>query len=229
MMRSSIRRRFARRGVAGLAALALGGLATGCGGAPQYRYLSDSRSGIVVQLPQTWVDIDGADVLAVTADRIPEADNALVSHWVAGFAARSGVDPGTIFTPTQDQPGGFVRSRYLLNSELFDGGPTRLSVQVLLNQLNDLAMLPPGGNVTERQSFGVITDSGANGVRYDLTLTFPDGAIRLQYIAVADIERQFVDTLVIGCSTACYEANRDQIERVVSTFTVIEGQGGVRR
>lgn len=211
------------------AAIAVATLA-GCGAAPRYQYLTDGFSGTIVQIPAAWTVVNGEAILAVTAQRVPDADNAVLSRYIEGFSAADNLDPAQLLAATNAVPSGYVRSRYLLTSELQHGMASNLSVRDLLDQLNDLSVLPADATITVVRSFGVVTDSGANGVGYELRLEYGDGGVAtVSYVVVGDVARGVVNTLVIGCSAGCYETERAAIERVVDSFTVVDGQVRPRR
>jgi hypothetical protein len=192
-------------------------VSTGCS-APSNQYLGDQTSGVIVQIPKSWKVIESAEMLAVTANRVPQADTAALSRWLYGFSADSTAVGETILQLGGTKPSGMVRSRYFLNSEIDGRGWT---VTNLLNSLNDMAILPGGGNISSRQGGGVYTNSGVNGVRYTLELTFPDGKMTVQYVAVVDILHGQLNTLIIGCSSECYSIWSAEINRVAESFTVM--------
>lgn len=204
------------------------GVLAGCSLAPNYQYVSDESSGVVVQIPKTWMFVDGEDILAVAAERAGADDAVIVSRWLRGFHADGQVAPKEFFDPSNSVPAGVVRSRYLLNSEMVHGEESNISARALLDQLDDLALIQPNAEIVSRVSYGVVSDAGANGVGYDLTLAYPTGTVRLHYIAVGDVRRGLVNTLIVGCSSSCYEAHSEVIEQIASTFTVISTPGGVR-
>lgn len=218
------RRRIVHAGIIVLALI----LGTGCIPGPEHQYLRDTTSGATLQLPLEWVVLDGGEVLAVAAERVPEFDNAAVSRWIHGFTAGQDVRAADLLTPTAGVPGGVIRSRYLLNSEVVHGPASNISVRALLDQLNDLAMIQPGPEIVDRRSEGV-TMAGANGVSYELTLRYPSGDLKLRYVAVADVARGFVTTLLVGCTASCYAAYQDEIAQIVESFTVVELQKAPQR
>jgi len=192
-------------------------VATGCS-APSYRYLGDKTSGVIVQIPKSWKVIESSEMLAVTANRVPQADTAVLSRWLYGFSADKTAVGETVLLLGGTTPSGMVRSRYFLNSEIDGKG---WSVTNLLNALNDMAILPGGGNISSRQGGGVYTDSGINGVRYTLEITYPDGKMTVQYVVAVDILHGQMNTLIIGCSSACYSTWSAEINRVADSFTVM--------
>jgi hypothetical protein len=196
------------------------GVLAGCG-IERHQYLGDSRSGLIVQIPDEWSIIEAEDVLDVPVGRTPDSDNVVVSRWLYGFSASSSASAETLFSGAANQPGGVVRSRYLLQHELLD----KISVAALLDQVNDLALLPNGTTVTGRSGDGgVVTESGANGVTTVLSAQTPTGTIKVRYVAVVDVVRGQVNTLVIGCSSECYDANEALVEQIAGSFTVMPVQ-----
>jgi hypothetical protein len=192
-------------------------IGSGCS-APSNQYLGDKTSGVIVQIPKTWKVIESSEMLAVTANRVPQADTAALSRWLYGFSADETAVGETVLQLGGTTPSGMVRSRYFLNSEIDGKGWT---VTNLLNALNDMAILPGGGNISSRQGGGVYTDSGINGVRYTLEITYPDGKMTIQYVVAVDILHGQLNTLIIGCSSECYSTWSAEINRVADSFTVM--------
>lgn len=194
---------------------------SGCSGSEPYRYLSDPVSGTIVQIPEEWTVLEGDELLAVTAQRLPDRDNALFSRWLYGFSADSSATGETLLGSSQSKPGGMVRSRYLTQAELVEAN-TELTVRKVLEQVNDMALLPTKGEIVEREGFGVITESGVNGIGYTILLRTDEGEMRVRYIAVIDPRVGQLNSLLIGCSAACFEEWKDTIDQVSQRFTVVD-------
>jgi hypothetical protein len=200
--------------------LAAAALLGACGGVNEYQYLSDKTSGVVVQVPSEWRILEGDEILKVTAGRLPEADTAVFSRWLYGFSGDSTATGETLLTPGSAEPGGIIRSRYLLQGEV--STPAGLSVKNLFNSINDMAILPAEGQIMSYEGFGVITESGVNGVGYDVVIKFSTGDMKLTYIVTVDPRVGQLNTLLVGCSTGCYDANTQQIQKLVKSFTVVD-------
>jgi dihydrodipicolinate reductase len=100
--------------------------------------------------------------------------------------------------------------------------PAGLSVKNLFNSINDMAILPAEGQIMSYEGFGVITESGVNGVGYDVVIKFSTGDMKLTYIVTVDPRVGQLNTLLVGCSTGCYDANTQQIQKLVKSFTVVD-------
>jgi len=192
-----------------------------CGYTQEYQYLSDKTSGVIVQIPSEWSVLEGDKILAVTAQRLPETDNAVMSRWLYGFSADSNARAENLLSPTAGKPGGIVRSRYLLQGEV--ALPEGLAVRTLLGQLNDMALIEGGGlTETGRSAFGVITESGINGVGHTVELSSTEGPMTVRYIVTVDPRAGQVNTFLIGCSKTCFDEYSTDIDRVSSSFTVVD-------
>lgn len=204
-----------------LGAALIGSLVVGCGYAQTYQYLTDTTSGVIVQIPEGWLVLEGDKILAVTAERLPEADNAVMSRWLYGFSADPNARADNLISPTAQQPGGVVRSRYLLQSEVV--GAEGLAARTLLGQINDMALISGGDLVeTGRSAFGIITKSGVNGVGHTVELSTAGGSITVRYIVTVDPRVGQVNSFLIGCSTTCFERYLDEINQVSASFTVVD-------
>jgi len=196
-------------------------LVAGCGYTQKYQYLTDTTSGLIVQIPEKWTVLEGDKILAVTADRLPEADNAVMSRWLYGFSADPDARAETILSPTAQQPGGVVRSRYLLQSEVVMA--EGLAARTLLSQFNDMALISGGDLIeTARRAFGIITESGVNGVGHTVEFSTVDGPMTVRYIVTVDPRAGQVNTFLIGCSTPCFKQYEAEINQVSRSFTVVD-------
>lgn len=196
-------------------------LVVGCGYTQKYQYLTDTTSGLIVQIPDNWTVLEGDTILAVTAERLPEADNAVMSRWLYGFSADPNAKAGNLIGPTAEQPGGVVRSRYLLQSEVVMA--EGLAARTLLGQFNDMALISGGDLVeTGRSAFGIITKSGVNGVGHTLELSTANGPMTVRYIVTVDPRVGQVNSFLIGCSTPCFKQYEKEIDQVSRSFTVVD-------
>jgi hypothetical protein len=204
-----------------LAGIVLVLAAAGCGYTQKYQYLTDTTSGLIVQIPENWTVLEGDKILAVTAERLPEADNAVMSRWLYGFSAEAGVDAKNLLSPTAGKPGGVVRSRYLLQSEVVMA--EGLAARTLLRQFNDMALIGEGDFIeTGRSAFGVITESGVNGVGHTVELSTANGPMTVRYIVTVDPRVGQVNSFLIGCSTSCFKQYEKEINQVSRSFTVVD-------
>jgi hypothetical protein len=196
-------------------------LVVGCGYTQKYQYLTDTTSGLIVQIPEKWTVLEGDKILAVTAERLPEADNAVMSRWLYGFSADPDARAETLISPTAGQPGGVVRSRYLLQSEVVMA--EGLAARTLLSQFNDMALISGGDLVeTGRSAFGIITESGVNGIGHTVELSTANGPMTVRYIVTVDPRVGQVNSFLIGCSTTCFKQYEAEINQVSRSFTVVD-------
>lgn len=204
-----------------LAGIVLALLVVGCGYTQKYQYLTDTTSGLIVQIPEKWTVLEGDKILAVTAERLPEADNAVMSRWLYGFSADPEAKAESLISPTASQPGGVVRSRYLLQSEVVMA--EGLAARTLLSQFNDMALIGGGDLVeTGRSAFGIITESGVNGIGHTVELSTANGPMTVRYIVTVDPRVGQVNSFLIGCSTSCFKQYEKEINQVSRSFTVVD-------
>lgn len=204
-----------------LAGIVLALLVVGCGYTQKYQYLTDTTSGLIVQIPEKWTVLEGDKILAVTAERLPEADNAVMSRWLYGFSADPEAKAESLVSPTASQPGGVVRSRYLLQSEVVMA--EGLAARTLLSQFNDMALIGGGDLVeTGRSAFGIITESGVNGIGHTVELSTANGPMTVRYIVTVDPRVGQVNSFLIGCSTSCFKQYEKEINQVSRSFTVVD-------
>jgi hypothetical protein len=200
------------------AAIGMSLFASACEQVPRYQYLNDDFSGVIVQIPDTWVELDVGDVLAVPADRLPEGDTAALSRWIVGFAGNRSVKADGLLQPTAQVPTGVVRSRFVVNSEFQQRETT---IDVLMAKMNDLGFLPPGGEIIERENSGFVSDAGPNGIVVKTRARYGEGEMVYYYVFSVDPVKSLLSTMLIGCSAECYETHQDQIDSVARSFRVV--------
>lgn len=197
------------------------GVALLCAGCSVDRgnYLQSTNGDVVVALPAGWDHIDAEAILSLSVERLPAQDHLVLSHWVAGFSAQSNADPGTLFSGTSAYVGGIVRSRHIVSPEL-DIEP--LSVNALLSQMNDLALLPNGAELVTQRNQRARTFAGTvNGIETEFDFATATGTITARYVVAVDVLRGQLHSLFIGCSATCFDTYRADIDRIVDSFTIV--------
>lgn len=214
-----------RRGLVGGLAFLLAAVLTtiglsGCG-APQYTYVADSSAGTFYKVPHGWHQIsqkslnaalqaaggsgDGVWSTAYDADSTPSADHFLAADVGQPFVF---AEVGTL-TPT-------------------------VSAELSYNMLRDF-MLPvtssarqadaqsgfPLTNFKQLRDATITGKQGVHGVRETFQYTFPNGvADTFDEDVLTNADQTVVYFLMVHCTNNCYSKNMNNIDTVMSSFTV---------
>lgn len=207
--------------------LAPGLVASGCAGSG-YRYVANSNKGAYFKLPARWRLFDErqfmADARGVT---VAEVRKEKTNLWFRGFDAAERPALDNVFSTEGAEPHGFASVQPLsadqrdslslasLRSMVVGFDPLKIDtataetaglsdVEVMANK--DITM--KSGHHGERIVFRVTTADGKRGV-FDQT-TVVDRGSRVLYV------------FFVGCSDACYQANRSTIATVADSWTIKE-------
>lgn len=217
---SSSARRALSLGVAG----ALASMVIACG-SPSYTYVKNSADKTYFKVPASWRPIDQKTLAeALGADQTSTGQPAA---WMVAYDASENPSPTHLIERDTDVPIVYATVRRL---------PPQQRGQVSFDSLRDL-LLPvtsaARANQTPQTSiftdFGLIDEqvltpgSGIRGVhavfRYRVQGGPPQTFDQTSYVN-DDASKVYV--LLVRCSAECYEQRRDEIEDVVSSFTVRE-------
>lgn len=208
----------------GLAFLLMGALATvalsACG-APAYTYVADSSASTYYKVPSQWHQISQKSLNAVLA-----ADGGgSTGTWSTAFDADSAPSGSNFLDPSIAQP--FVFAEVIpLNSTA--------SNELSYNMLRDL-FLPVTSDTRQQATesgypltgFKSLRDQtitakqGVHGVRETYQYTFP-GNIEDTFDedVLTNADQTIAYMLVVHCTNSCYTQNQNNINTVLSSFTV---------
>lgn len=202
--------------VAGLSTVGL----TACG-APQYTYVADSAQGTYYKVPYSWHKIAQTDLNSA----LKAAGGSGAGVWSTAFDAGTAPSANHFLAANVSQPFVFAEVGQLSPS---------VSAEVSYNMLRDF-MLPVTS--TSRQTdaasgfpltgFKQIRDQtisakqGVHGVRETFQYTFPGGvADTFDEDVFTNADQTVVYFLMVHCTNKCYTLNQDNIDTVMSSFTV---------
>jgi hypothetical protein len=195
-------------------------------GAPEYTYVSNSEGHTSLRIPASWTALDAKE-LGVAFGLDPTLDESR-GFWLAGYDADANPSTVHLMGPHAPAPAVFVGVRDV---------PPPAHGQISLDELRDL-FHPVSPAARQRLSanpaspfsgFVLIADevltpaAGLRGVHsvyryriqggptqvFDQTVYVDDGASKLYMFFVR-------------CSSECYEQRKQEIESVVTSFTVRE-------
>ena len=202
-------------------ALALAAGASACGGS-KYEYLNEAGEGVYFKVPRAW---DYQDVLAAEREGRVEGDASGIDEvWKVTFGSQVAKPDLSALTATS--PGGTVT---VYSGDLFqvDG----MSTGSLRAALFGIDPLNPGDEPNPDlelvSAAEVATPDGAHGFRVavNLNIPVPDDPeakvwVTRDVLYLLDDVRRRVYVIEVGCDSACYVANRPEIDAVMNSFTV---------
>lgn len=203
-----------------LAAITSAGLLTACG-APQYTYVADSPAKTYYKVPHQWHEIPQNDLAAA----LKAAGGSANGVWSTAFDAGTAPSADHFLASNVSQPFVFAEVGQL--------SPT-VSAELSYNMLRDF-MLPVTSNTrqSDAQSGFPLTNfkqlrdqtitggQGVHGVRETFQYTFPGGVVdTFDEVVLTNADQTEVYFLMAHCTDSCYSQNQDNIDTIMSSFTV---------
>jgi hypothetical protein len=219
----------ARRGLPTWVAAVLAGLAAllaACG-APSYTYVKNSADNTYFKVPTSWRPVDQqALAKALGAE---ESAGGESGAWMVAYDAAENPSPSHLIEPDTEEPIVYASVRRL---------PPQARGQVSFDTLRDLLLpVTSAARAGQNPQTSVFTDfrlveesvlTPGNGIRgvhavfhYRVQGGPPQTFDQTSYVN-DDASKVYV--LLVRCSAECYEQRRDEIQDVVSSFTVREAR-----
>jgi len=208
----------------GLAVLLMGALATvglaACG-APSYTYVADSAAQAYYKVPTGWHQISQHDLDAA----LQAAGGSAAGVWSTAYDASSSPSGSNFLAPAISKPFVFAEVGTLSST---------VSAEVSYNMLRDF-MLPVTSDARQEdaESGFPLTDfkslrdqtitakQGVHGVRETFQYTFPGGIVdTFDEDVLTNADQTVVYFLLVHCTATCYSQNQNNINTVMSSFTV---------
>ena len=208
----------------GLAFLLLGALATvgltACG-APSYTYVADTAAKAYYKVPTQWHQISQKDLNAA----LKAAGGSSDGIWSTAFDAGTAPSGSNFLAPSISKPFAFAEVGTL--------SPT-VSDELSYNVLRDF-MLPVTSNSREQDAASgfpltdfkslrdqtITAQQGVHGVRETFQYTFPGGVVdTFDEDVLTNADQTVVYFLMVHCTDSCYSQNVNNINTVMSSFTV---------
>jgi hypothetical protein len=202
-----------------MGALAMVGLSA-CG-TPSYTYVADSAAKAYYKVPTQWHEISQKDLSAALKAAGGSADGI----WSTAFDASTAPSGSNFLAPSINKPFVFAEVGTL--------SPT-VSNEISYNVLRDF-MLPvtsttrdqdaasgfPLTNFKQLRDQTVTAQQGVHGVRETFQYTFPGGVVdTFDEDVLTNADQTVVYFLMVHCTDSCYSQNQNNINTVMSSFTV---------
>jgi hypothetical protein len=196
-------------------------LALAACGAPQYHYVADSTAGTYYKVPYSWHEISQHDLNAA----LQAAGGSAAGVWSSAFDAGTSPSASHFLAANVSQPFVFA--------EVGSLSPT-VSNELSYNMLRDF-MLPvtsstrqqdaasgfPLTNFKQLRDQTITASQGVHGVRETFEYTFPGGVSdTFDEDVLTNADQTVVYFLMVHCTDSCYSQNQDNINTVMSSFTV---------
>lgn len=197
-------------------------------GAPEYTYVTNSDDRTYVRIPVTWQAIDEAE-LASALGLDPSVPTTEQGVWIEAFDSAASPSAAHLLGPHAGAPNAMV---------FVQDVPPQMRGQYSLDALRDLfqpvsasARQEAGANPNSMlTNFGLMADEvltpvdGIRGVHVVYQYRVAGGPYQIfDKTAFVNDDASKLYVFVARCSAECYEQRQEEIDRVVSSFTVLEG------
>jgi hypothetical protein len=197
-----------------------------CGG-PEYTYVTNSQDRTYLKIPNSWHAVD-AKAIGVALGIDPAMAESADGLWVAGYDADAAPSLAHVLGSHAESPAVLILVRDV---------PQALRGQISLDWMRDL--FQPVSPTSRQQiaanpasplsGFALIADEvltpggGLRGVHVVYRYRIQGGPYQVfdKTVYVND-DASKVYLFYVRCSTQCYQDRQQEIERVVSSFTVRE-------
>jgi len=207
----------------GLGVLLAAGTAVGCA-APQFTYIADSSANTYFKVPYSWHRI--SDVSLAAQFKTLGSTLGKNGSWDIAYDAAPAPAALHLFSPNATKP--FV---FAFVVPLNPAASRTLSTDGLRDVL--LPVTPAGrlaagqGSAFPLTHFHLLRDTllepgqGVHGVSDTFEYTYPgDITDTFGKVALTNSDKSLLYVLMVHCKAACYSENRDQIDTIMSSFTV---------
>jgi len=193
---------------------------SGCG-APTYTYVADSAARTYYKVPSAWHQISQHDLNAA----LQAAGGSGAGVWSTAFDAGSTPSGSNFLAPSIGQPFVFAEVGTLSST---------VSNELSYNMLRDF-MLPvtstsrqqdaasgfPLTNFKQLRDQTISAKAGVHGVRETFQYPFPGNIVdTFDEDVLTNATQTVVYFLMVHCTDSCYSHNQNNINTVMSSFTV---------
>ena len=215
--------RSARGLTGGLTFLLMGALATvglsACG-SPAYTYVADSKASTYYKVPTQWHEISQKDLNAA----LQAAGGSSAGIWSTAFDASPAPSANHNDSVSLDKP--FVFAEV---GQLSSTGTNQLSYDAMRDlwlpvtsttRQTDASAGFPGTNFTQLRDQMISGKQGVHGVRETFKYTFGGVTDTFDEEVLTNADQTVLYTVQVHCTETCYSQNQNNINTVMSSFTV---------
>jgi len=207
----------------GLGVLLVAGTVAGCA-APQYTYVSDTSAYAYFKVPYGWHRI--SDVSLAAQFKTPGSALGQNGTWDIAYDAAPAPTAVHLFSPSAAKPFAFAFVAPLNSSasqSLSDNGLR----DVLLPVTSEARLTAAQGGRFPLTHFRLLRDAiikpgpEVHGVWDTYSYTYPGGTTdTFDQVALTNADKTQLYVLMVHCMATCYTQNHDQIDTIMSSFTV---------
>jgi hypothetical protein len=205
------------KGLVGGCALLLGVTVSGCA-APAYTYVANSNANTYFKVPHGWHEISAGSL-----QKVLNESGGSNSAWTVAYEAGS--------KPTADDLFSFATTQPFVFAEVGDL-PSSASQEISYDYLKDI-FLPVSSEARQQEpsdyplkDFKSISDQtltpgqGVHGVREIFDYT--DGSVTDTFdeVNLTNADQNVIYLLFLHCTASCYSSDQNEINDVMSSFTV---------
>ncbi len=207
----------------GLTFLLMGALATvglsACG-SPAYTYVADSSASTYYKVPTQWHQISQKDLNAA----LQAAGGSSAGIWSTAFDASAAPSANHNDSVSLNKPFLFAEV-----GQLSSTGTNQLSYDAMRDlwlpvtsttRQTDASAGFPGTNFTQLRDQMISGKQGVHGVRETFKYTFGGVTDTFDEEVLTNADQTILYTLQVHCSETCYSQNQNNINTVMSSFTV---------
>jgi hypothetical protein len=207
----------------GLTFLLMGALATvglsACG-SPAYTYVADSSASTYYKVPTQWHQISQKDLNAA----LQAAGGSSAGVWSTAFDASPAPSANHNDAVSLNKPFLFAEVGHLSST-----GTNQLSYDAMRDlwlpvtsttRQTDASAGFPGTNFTQLRDQMISGKQGVHGVRETFKYTFSGVTDTFDEEVLTNADQTILYTVQVHCSETCYSQNQNNINTVMSSFTV---------
>jgi hypothetical protein len=201
---------------AAAAALLAAALIAACAGSG-YTYVKNGDDHTYFKVPDNWKLYDEDSIVHSLNKTLSKREQqaAIDQGWQVGFDASSRPSLKHLLSGRASDPEGVAIVSPLSNDE-----QDSMSLQAMRNTYIQIdAALQ--ANAAEIQTYEpVALDGGFHGMHVVVTIDAKAGSTTVDQTSVVDQDTTKIYTLIVSCSTSCYNRNQDRIDNIVKSWTV---------
>lgn len=213
----------ASRSLAAALCAALAFVLAGCA-TSGYEYVANEQLGAYFRVPDEFQVYQPDEVLEPLLAERPDltVEEVLADAWVVAF---DGSDEPAVdrfqqqLSEPSDAVSGYARVRTLQAEERLG-----FSLQSLRTELLAPAQVQQLGDRLELIDVQELSQDGGEGLKITFSVDLPQGTLIFDQMAVVDDRTSRVYLLAIGCSSECYDSNRETIAAIGESWTITEEQ-----
>jgi hypothetical protein len=192
---------------------------SGCG-APAFTYVADSSAGTYYKVPAQWHQISQKDLNAA----ITASGGSSAGVWSTAFDANSAPSANDNDSIDIGEPYVFAQVGQLSSSDSSELSYDAmrdfwLPVTSTARQSNSSDGFS-GTNFAQLRDQTITASAGVHGVRETFQYTFNGVTDTFDEVVLTNADDTSLYTLEVHCTEACYSKNQNDINTIMSSFTV---------